>query len=229
MKTAEFSVAKKLSRHRHHGPEILAHQIGIFADGLRDRHEDHAGFRQLFLEGRGDRDGIEHRVDRDAAPRLDACQHLLLAQRDAELLVGLENLRVDLVQGLRRRDSLRRGVVVDVVVIDLVVRHARPVRLLHGQPALIGIEAPLEHPLRLALLGRDEADHVLGEALRRLLHLDVGLEPVLILVDVDQREPGRLFPAQQASVSPTAHGFKGRGLMTWKTGGASGCARLPLI
>ena len=33
---------------------------------LRRSAEDHAGLRQLRLEGRGDRDGIEHGVDRDA-------------------------------------------------------------------------------------------------------------------------------------------------------------------
>ena len=44
---------------------------------------------------------IEHRIDRDAPRRLralDAGQHFLLAQRNAELLVGLENLRIDLVE-----------------------------------------------------------------------------------------------------------------------------------
>ena len=48
---------------------------------------------------------FEHRVDRDAAlafRTLDAGQHLLLAQRNAELLVGLQNLRIDLVERLRR-------------------------------------------------------------------------------------------------------------------------------
>ena len=174
--------------HRHDRAEILAHEVRMLADRLGDRHEDHAGLLQLLLEGRGDRDGIEHRVDGDPARRLDAGQDFLLAQRNAELLVGLEDLGIDLVEGFRRRVHLRRGVVVDLVVVDLVVRHARPVRLLHGQPAAIGVEPPFEHPLRLALLGRDEADHVLGEALRGLLHLDFGLETVLVLINVDRAD-----------------------------------------
>ena len=80
--------------HRHDGAQIFAHQVGIIADGFGDRAEDHARLVQLFLEGGGDRDGIEHRVHRHAG------QQLLLGQRNAELLVGLEQLGIDFVQAL---------------------------------------------------------------------------------------------------------------------------------
>ncbi len=53
--------------HRHDRAEIFLHQLGMLAHRLRDRHEDHAGLLQLLLEGGGDRDRIEHRIDRDAA------------------------------------------------------------------------------------------------------------------------------------------------------------------
>ena len=46
--------------------------------------------------------------------------------------------------------------------------------LLHLQPGAIGLEPPVEHPLGLVLLGRDEADGVLVQALGRELLLDVG-------------------------------------------------------
>ena len=49
---------------------------------------------QLALEGGGDGDAVEHRIHRDAG------QHRLLLQRNAELLVGLEQFRIDLVQAL---------------------------------------------------------------------------------------------------------------------------------
>jgi len=39
----------------------------MLADRFRDRHEDHAGLLQLFLEGGRHRDRIEHGIDRDAA------------------------------------------------------------------------------------------------------------------------------------------------------------------
>ena len=63
----------------------------MLAHRLRDRHEDHAGLFQLRLEGGRDRNGIEHRIDRDArspSGRSTPASNLLLAQRNAELLVG---------------------------------------------------------------------------------------------------------------------------------------------
>src|SRR4029079_18511172 len=48
---------------------------------------------------------------------------------------------------------------------------------------------PIEHPLGLFLLARDEANDVLGQAFRSLVGLDVGDEPVLILIDVDAANP----------------------------------------
>ena len=89
---------------RHHRAEILFHQLGMLVDRLRDRHEEDAGLGELGLEGGGDRNRIEHRIDRDAAIAvaalafgivrllavrlLDAQQRFPLAQRNAELLVG---------------------------------------------------------------------------------------------------------------------------------------------
>jgi hypothetical protein len=42
-------------------------------------------------------------------------EHFLLAQRNAELLVGLEQFRIDLVQRFRPRLVLRRGVIIGVL------------------------------------------------------------------------------------------------------------------
>ena len=69
----------------------------MLADGLRDRHEDHAGLLQLLLERGRDRNGVEHGIDGDAIARStllailvhDAEQCLALAQWNAEFLVGL--------------------------------------------------------------------------------------------------------------------------------------------
>ena len=169
----------------------------MLAQRLGDRHEDHAGLLQLFLEGGGDRNRVEHRVDRDAPVAVlgrlavlarlahDAEQRLALAQRDAELVVGLQDLRIDVGERLRRLEVLGRGVVVGVLIVDRAIVDARPVRLAHGEPAAIGLEPPLEHPLRLVLLRRNEADGVLGEAFRGLLGFDQRLESVLVLVNVD--------------------------------------------
>ena len=67
----------------------------MIADRFGERTEDDADSGQLLPEGRGNRNAVEHRVDRDTG------ELLALPQRNAELLVGLEQLRIDLVQALR--------------------------------------------------------------------------------------------------------------------------------
>jgi hypothetical protein len=144
--------------------------------------EDHAGRRlQLLAEGGRDRDAVEHRVDRDLARALDAGEHLLLLDRDAELLVDAEDLGIDLVEAAELLLRLGLGVIISVLVIDLGDVELGPAHLLHGQPGAIGLEPPFEHPFRLVLLGRDEADRVLAEALRRELLLDVGGEAPFVI------------------------------------------------
>ena len=117
-----------------------------------------------------------------------ALQHLLFAQRNAELLVSLEDLGIDFVERLRRHLGFRRGVVIEILIVDRRIIDARPIRLGHGQPAAIGIEPPCQHPFRLALLRRDEADDVLAQPLGRLIGFDVGDESVFVLVDIDEAD-----------------------------------------
>ncbi len=178
--------------HRHHGAEVLLHQVRMLLQRFGDRAEDHARLRQFGLEGGGNRDRIEHRVDCDAGAlairTLDAEQRLALAQRDAELVVGLEDLGVDLVERLRAVLLLRRRIIIEVLVGDRGVLNPGPGRLPHGQPAAIGVEPPGEHPLGLVLLRRNEPDDIFGQPLGRLIGFDVGDEPVLVLVNVDQAD-----------------------------------------
>src|SRR5438270_827020 len=49
---------------------------------------------------------------------LHAEQDLALAQRDAELLVCLQNLGIDLIQRLGARLFLGSGVVIEILIID---------------------------------------------------------------------------------------------------------------
>ena len=68
----------------------------MLAQGFRDRTEDNTSFRQLLLEGRHHGHAVEHGIDRH--PRaLDAGQHFLFLQRDAEFFVGTKQFRVDFV------------------------------------------------------------------------------------------------------------------------------------
>ena len=159
----------------------------MLADRLGDRHEDHAGLLQLLLEGGRDRDRIEHGIDRDAPLAFGAHhagQHFLLAQGNAELFVGFQDFRIDLVERGQFL-LLRRRVVIEVLVIDLRIVHARPVRLRHGQPAAIGLQPPLQHPGRFVLLCGNEADGIFREPARGLVGLDKRLKSISILIDVD--------------------------------------------
>ena len=83
------------------------------------------------------------------------------------------------------RLRLGRGVIISVLVIDLGDVELGPADFLHLEPGAIGLQPPVEHPLGLVLLGRDEADRVFVEALGREFLLDVGDEaPFVILRDL---------------------------------------------
>ncbi len=66
---------------RHDRAEILAHQLAVLAHRLGERAEDHPRLGELGLEGGGDRDRVEHRVDRDLRP-LDAGEDFLFDQAE---------------------------------------------------------------------------------------------------------------------------------------------------
>ena len=59
---------------------------------LAHRAEDDAELRQLVFEGGGDGDAVEHRIDGHPGERL------ALAQRDPQLFISTQQLRIDLVQ-----------------------------------------------------------------------------------------------------------------------------------
>src|SRR5438093_13510598 len=91
-----------------------------------------------------------------------------------------EQLGVHLLQVLQLGTLLRGRVVADRLVVDGAVLHVRPMGLGHLHPVAVRLEAPVEHPFRLALLRRDEPDDVLAQARGNDLGLDVGDEPVLV-------------------------------------------------
>ncbi len=102
--------------------QVLADQFGVLPHRLGERAEDDAHLGQFLLEGRGHRDAVEDRVDRDAG------EHFLLLERNAQLLVGAEQLRVHFVEALRAVViGLRRGVVDDGLVVDRRVVDVGPV------------------------------------------------------------------------------------------------------
>src|SRR5690606_13137981 len=78
--------------------------------------------------------------------------------------------------------GLGGGIVRDRLVVDRLVLDIGPVmRLDHLGPALVRLQPPLEQPLRLLLLGRNESNGLLRQAGRDGVLLDVGDETVLVL------------------------------------------------
>ena len=160
----------------------------MLPDRLRDRHEDYAGFLQLFLKGGRDGDRIEHGIDGDPALGFGpdhAFEHFHLAQGNAEFFIGLQDFRIDLIQRGNRLLRSRRRIVIEVLVVDFGIMDARPFRLRHGQPAAIGLQPPLQHPGRLVLFRGNEGDGVLRQPLWSLVGLDQRLKPITILIDVN--------------------------------------------
>ena len=155
----------------------------MIAQCFGDRAEDHTGFGQLFLEGGDHRHAVEDRVDRDAVFRaFHAEQDILLLERNAQLLEVLQDLLRNIIDAVILRAGLGFRVIVNVLEIDRRIFHFRPVRLLHGLPALERLEAPVQHPAGLALLGRNETDRLLAQPLGREVLLDRRGEAVLVLV-----------------------------------------------
>ena len=76
-------------------PEVLLDELRVVADRLGHGAEDDADLGELSLKRRDDGNGVEDRVDRDVH------QALLLGERDAELLEGREQIRVNLVEATR--------------------------------------------------------------------------------------------------------------------------------
>src|SRR5665811_641319 len=96
-------------------------------------------------------------------------------QGDAELGVGLEQFRIDIVQALGAVAlGLGRGVINNVLVVDLGVVDVGPRGLFEGQPVAVGLEAPFEEPCGLVLLGGNQADDIFAQAAGNGIGFDVG-------------------------------------------------------
>src|SRR5690554_3539207 len=86
-------------------------------------------------------------------------------QGDAQFFIGAQQLRINVVQALGHVFFfLGRGVVRDGVVVHLREVYVGPLRLVHFQPATVGLQAPFQHELRLLLDLGQAADYVFVEA-----------------------------------------------------------------
>ncbi len=105
-------------RNGNHRSQILLHQFGMLADRFGNRAENHASLGEFFLEGRDDRNAVEHGINGHTARRIDiigriavdfarlallthASKNFLLAQRNTKLFIGLQQFRIDFIERLR--------------------------------------------------------------------------------------------------------------------------------
>ena len=143
---------------------------------LGERTEDHPHLGQLLLEGRGHRHRVDDGVDRHAA------EPLLLGQRDTQLVEHGPNLGVDLVQAGQLRLRFRGRVVDDVLIVDRPVVDVLPPRLLQRDPVPVGPQTPLDQPVRLPLLRRDQPNDILAQPLRNPVGVQVGRKTIPVLL-----------------------------------------------
>ena len=140
----------------------------MIVDRVGEGAKDDAGLAELILESRCDGNAVEHGIHRDAG------QARALVQRNAELGVGREQLRIYFIETLRRVGrSARRRVVGYVLVIDGLVMHPGPYRFLHGQPMPERLQAPVEQKLRLALFLGYRGHDTFVETRRQAVGFDI--------------------------------------------------------
>ena len=92
---------KKVIGVGHHRAQVFLHQLRMILHCFGKRTENDPQLAQLCFERRRDRDTVEHRIDGDAGEQIPVRR-----RGNAELLVGLEQLRVDLFQTLGSDPSL---------------------------------------------------------------------------------------------------------------------------
>src|SRR5262245_60096074 len=86
---------KEIVAVRYDRSEILLNQIRVLPNGFRERTEINPELLELFAESRRHRHAVEDRID------CNARQELALLQRNAELLVSAQKLRIDFGQSFR--------------------------------------------------------------------------------------------------------------------------------
>src|SRR5438874_11328527 len=95
----------------------------MIANGFRERAEDNAHLRKLALKCRRHGYAVKHRVYSYSGEKF------LLLQRNAELLISAQQLRINLFHALELRFLLRRSVISDVLIINGRVLYIGPLRL----------------------------------------------------------------------------------------------------
>jgi hypothetical protein len=143
----------------------------MLVHGLGHGAEDNALLGKPLLVGGRHGNRVKDRIHGDTG------QHFLLVERNTQLVVGLFDLRIDVIKALWPilvafwRRVIRNGLEIDGIIMDVL-----PVGFRHVQPVPIGLKTPFKEPLRLVFLGRDKTDRVLAKARCDPVLFDIGHE-----------------------------------------------------
>ena len=148
----------------------------MFAYCLGHRAKYHPGFGQLVFKGCRHGNRVEHRV------HCHPGQAFLLINGDAQLVISFQQFRIDFIEVFRSFLLFRRGIITDGMIVDSCIINIGPARLNHSQPVAISLQTPLQHPIRFALFGRYDADHVFAQAGRDCVGIQIGDKTLFVFL-----------------------------------------------
>ena len=97
--------------------------------GFGNRHKNNTGFGQFGAEGGRNRYRIEYGVHSNAS------QSHLLVQWNAQLFIGAQQFRINLIEAFRFvGHAFRRGVIRQCLEVDFRIMHICPARFFHFLP-----------------------------------------------------------------------------------------------
>ncbi len=167
-----IQAGEKVVRVRHDRPQIFFHQIGVVLHGFGNRRKDNALLGQPVAERRRDGNAVEHSVNGDAG------QHFAFVQRHAKFFIGFHQLRIN----FRFLVRFRRGVIINVLIVDRRIFNLCPARFRHGQPVAVGFQPEIQQPFGFVFFGRNIADDVFVQPFRRRFRVNIRFKPVMVRV-----------------------------------------------
>ena len=103
-------------------------------------------------------------------------------QRNTQLVVRLQEFRIDLIEALGAvSHTARRRIITNRLKIDRLVTDMCPAWLSHLLPALKRTQAPVEHKFRLVLFCRQGSNYIFVQPRWKGVRFDLGDEPFFVV------------------------------------------------
>jgi len=160
--------------YRHGHADVFPDQVGMVTERLTERTKDNPLFSQRILECGFNRHTVNHRINGHTS------QMLLLLQGNTQLVEGLNQFRVYLVQTGIPGFLHRCRIITDRLEINGRYFQISPVGHLHFQPFPVGVQSEFQHEIGLFLLLPDCSDHLFIQTLLDNIGLNIGVKPVFI-------------------------------------------------